>query len=95
MAVKEAHLVPDGNSFRSADLNVGRGEWFEISIVVSRHDLYVRDYFYKTLKKFRNILPFLQLNFCNRVFHIAKKDKSSWMGVVDDLAELLQQTRDL
>ena len=95
MAVKETDLVPDGDSFGGADLDAGRCEWFEISIMIPRDNLYVGDHFDETLKEFRNILPLFQLNFCDRVLHIAQQDESSRMSVVDDLTELLEQARDL
>jgi hypothetical protein len=63
--------------------------------MVARNNLDVRDYFDETIKELRNILPLLQLNLRNRVFHIAKENELSRMGVVDDLAELLEEARDL
>jgi hypothetical protein len=95
VAVKEAYLVPDRDPFGGADLDTRRCEGFQVSIMVPGHNLYVWDYFDETFKEFWDMLPFFQLNFRNRMFHIAKEDESSGMGVVDDLAELLQQTRDL
>jgi len=93
--VKEAYLVPDGYSFGGADLDTGRSERFEISIMIPGDDLYVWDYFDETLKELRNVLPLFQLDLGDRVFHIAKQNELSRMRVVDDLAKLLKQTRDL
>jgi len=95
VAVKEADLVPDGYSFRGADLNGWRSQRFQVSIVVSRDNLYVRNNVNETLKKFRDVLPFFQLNFCDGVFHVAEKDELSGMSIVYDLAELVEQARDL
>jgi len=95
VAVKEAYLVPDGYSFRCADLNTWRSERFQVSIVVSRDNLYVRNNLDETLKEFRDVLPFFQLNFRDGVFHVAEQDELLGMGVVDDLSKLLKQARDL
>src|SRR6266705_3908906 len=95
VAVKETYLVPDGYSFRCADLNDWRSERFQVSIVVSRNNLYVRNNIDETLKEFRDVLPFFQLNFCDGVFHVSEKYELSGMSVVYDLAELVEQTRDL
>jgi hypothetical protein len=93
--VKEANLVPDRYSLGSADLDTGRCEWLQVAIVVSRDDLYLGDYLDETIKELRNILPFFQFDLGDRVFHIAKQNELSRMGILDDLAKLLKQTRDL
>src|SRR3989442_334182 len=95
MAVKEAYPVPDGDSFGGADLDTGRCEGFQVSIMVAGDNLDVWDYFDETLKEFWDILPLFQLNLCNRVFHIAEQDELLGMGVVNDLSKLLEQARDL
>src|SRR5712664_1735368 len=95
VAVKEPHLVPNRYSLGGADLDTGRCEWLQVAIVVSRDDLYLGDYLNETIKELRNILPFFQLDLGDRVFHIAKQNELSRMGILDDLAKLLKQTRDL
>jgi hypothetical protein len=95
MAVKEAYLVPDGDSFGGADLDSGWCKGFQVSIMVAGYNLDVWDYFDETPKEFRDILPLFQLNFRDGVFHVAEQDESLGMGVVDDLSELLEQARDL
>src|SRR5260370_35059569 len=93
--MKEAHLVPDRYSFGGADLDTGRCERLQVTIMIPGNDLNFWDYFDEAIKELRNILPLLQLNFRHRVFHIAKKNELSRMRVVDDPAELLEQARDL
>ena len=92
MAVKKSDLVPDGYSFRGANLDTGRCERFQIPIMVPGHNLDIRDNLDETLKKFWDILPLLELDFRDGVFHVAKKDELSGMSVVDDLVQLLKET---
>jgi hypothetical protein len=93
--MKEAHLVPDRYSFGGADLDTGRCERLQVTVMIPGDDLNVWDYFDETLKELRDILPFFELNLRDRMFHVTEQNELSRMGVVDYLTKLLKKTRDL